>query len=54
LDTYIKHNDPNNAVNDKKFTEPVGVFFMEPQFFDIFHSDWLAGDKNVLKQPTWW
>lgn len=48
----VPGNDPTNAANDKKFTEPIGVFFMEPQFFDIFHLDWMAGDKSVLKQPN--
>jgi putative ABC transport system permease protein len=48
----VPGNDPTNAVNDKKFSEPIGVFFMEPQFFDIFHSDWMAGDKSALKQPN--
>ncbi|RWY50137.1 ABC transporter permease [Mucilaginibacter gilvus] len=48
----VPGNDPNNALNDKKFSEDVGVFFMEPQFFDIFHSDWLAGDKSALDQPN--
>lgn len=41
----------NSSVNDKKFTEDNGVMFMEPQFFDIFKADWLAGDASVLKQP---
>ncbi|MFB9844330.1 ABC transporter permease [Mucilaginibacter ginsenosidivorans] len=36
---------------DKKFTENMGVMFMEPQFFDIFKADWLAGNPSVLAQP---
>ncbi|RFZ84932.1 ABC transporter permease [Mucilaginibacter terrenus] len=44
--------DPGNAANAKKFTEQIGVFFMEPQFFDIFQQQWLQGSKDVLKQPN--
>jgi len=38
--------------SDKKITENVGVVFMEPQFFDIFHADWLAGNASALAQPN--
>jgi len=48
----VPGNDPGNAAGDKKFTEGIGVFFMEPQFFDIFKTDWLAGNQDVLKQPN--
>lgn len=48
----VPGNSPNNSADDKKFTESVGVFFMEPQFFDIFNTNWLAGSKNVLAQPN--
>ncbi|MFA6085234.1 ABC transporter permease [Mucilaginibacter sp.] len=48
----VPGNSSNNAADDKKFTESVGVFFMEPQFFDIFNTNWLAGNKNVLAQPN--
>jgi putative ABC transport system permease protein len=48
----VPGNSPNNAAVDKKFTESVGVFFMEPQFFDIFNTNWLAGNKDVLAQPN--
>jgi putative ABC transport system permease protein len=46
---------PNGSVssaNDKKFTESIGVVFMEPQFYDIFKSDWLAGSASILSQPN--
>ena len=42
----------SDAASDKKFIEPIGVLYMEPQFFDIFHADWLSGDKNALAQPN--
>lgn len=48
----VPGSDPSNASTSKKFTEPVGVFFMEPQFFDIFKTDWITGNKNVLAQPN--
>jgi putative ABC transport system permease protein len=41
-----------SGVGDKKFTENKGVIFLEPQFFDIFHSDWLAGSISSLAQPN--
>lgn len=44
--------DPSNAASAKKFSESIGVFFMEPQFFDIFKTDWLQGSQDVLKQPN--
>jgi putative ABC transport system permease protein len=44
----------NNGSNteDKKFTESIGVFFIEPQFFDIFNSNWLEGDNKALQEPN--
>ncbi|WP_091144946.1 ABC transporter permease [Mucilaginibacter pineti] len=36
---------------DKKFTESLGVLFIEPQFFDIFNSTWLAGNAAALSAP---
>ena len=40
-----------NVLNDKKYIEDIGVTFAEPQFFDIFKWDWLAGQPSILKQP---
>lgn len=34
------------------FNEKLGAFFTEQQFFDIFYSKWLAGDKAVLSEPN--
>lgn len=48
----VPGNDPNDAMSAKKFTEPMGVFFMEPQFFDVFKVKWLEGKQDVLKQPN--
>ncbi|WP_114938006.1 ABC transporter permease [Mucilaginibacter endophyticus] len=36
---------------DKKFTENIGVLFIQPQFFDIFSYKWLAGSPSVLANP---
>jgi len=41
-----------NALNDKKFIENTGVVFIEPQYFDIFKWNWLAGRPDVLKEPN--
>lgn len=40
-----------NDNTDKKFTEPTGVMFMEPEYFQIFDAKWLAGSAAALKQP---
>jgi putative ABC transport system permease protein len=45
-------NAAGGGVADKKFLENTGVLFMEPQFFDIFKSDWLAGNPSVLGEPN--
>jgi predicted permease len=44
-------DESGNGTGDKKFTEELGVVFIEPQFFDIFSSKWLAGSASVLKDP---
>lgn len=36
---------------DKKFTENIGVLFIQPQFFDIFSYKWLVGNPSVLANP---
>ncbi|UOE46404.1 ABC transporter permease [Mucilaginibacter sp. SMC90] len=36
---------------DKKFTEGIGVLFIQPQFFDIFSFKWLAGGPSALANP---
>ncbi|PAW93952.1 ABC transporter permease [Mucilaginibacter sp. MD40] len=48
----ILNNGESVSASDKKFIEPLGVMFTEPQFFDIFTTKWLSGDKNVLAQPN--
>ncbi|MBK0381062.1 ABC transporter permease [Mucilaginibacter segetis] len=48
----VPADNSRTGADDKKFTEDLGVFFIEPQFFDIFHSTWLDGDKSVLAQPN--
>jgi len=42
----------DNEADNKKFTENIGVFFMEPQFFDLFDAKWLAGSAAVLAEPN--
>jgi predicted permease len=39
-------NGPGN-----KFIEQTGIFFIEPQLFNVFHYDWLAGNAAALKDP---
>jgi putative ABC transport system permease protein len=45
--------NPEVAFSSKKFIEPIGVFFMEPQFFQLFDAKWLAGNPDIaLKEPN--
>jgi len=41
-----------NTFTDKKFIETYGMFFCEPQFFQVFDYKWLAGSAAVLKEPN--
>jgi ABC-type antimicrobial peptide transport system permease subunit len=36
----------------KKFKEANGVFYAEPEFFDIFDFKWLSGNASSLGQPN--
>jgi putative ABC transport system permease protein len=36
---------------EKKFIEETGVFFADPQLFNIFKIEWLTGSPQVLDQP---
>jgi predicted permease len=42
----------NNAAPVKKFIEETGVFFADPQFFQVFRYNWLAGAPSVLNEPN--
>lgn len=42
---------PGNATGNQ-FIQETGIFFFEPQLFNIFHYDWLAGGANALKDPN--
>ena len=41
-----------NAAKENKFREKVGVFFAEPQFFNIFDFGWLHGSPDALVEPN--
>ncbi|HUP14158.1 MAG TPA: ABC transporter permease, partial [Niastella sp.] len=40
-----------NETGDK-FIQETGIFFYEPQLFNVFHSDWLAGGPSALNDPN--
>ncbi len=40
----------NDARPLKMFKEPYGVFYAEPQFFEIFDFPWIAGNKTTALQ----
>ncbi|MDB5016180.1 MAG: macB 12 [Mucilaginibacter sp.] len=48
----VPENNSSNAIADKKFTEDVGVAFIETQYFNIFSWKWLAGNASVLANPN--
>lgn len=50
-DTQVTIPDPK-ITSGKKFIENTGVFFCEPQFFDVFSYQWLSGSPSVLKDPN--
>lgn len=53
-DGQISVLDSNNATHPLHlFKEDAGILYTEPQFFDIFDFQWLAGDKSTaLKDPN--
>jgi putative ABC transport system permease protein len=42
----------SSGTDDKKFTEDIGVTFIEPEFFDLFDWQWAVGSKAVLAEPS--
>ncbi|MCO5950398.1 ABC transporter permease [Mucilaginibacter flavidus] len=48
----VPEGNSATGVGDKKFAESIGVVFVEPQYFDIFSADWLAGSKSALKDAN--
>jgi putative ABC transport system permease protein len=49
--TVLSGNE-TNAGAEKKFIEENGFFFCDPQFFKVFHYDWLVGSPAVLSEPN--
>ncbi len=49
--TVIGSNAESNQT-DKKFIEETGFYFCDPQFFQVFHYDWLVGSPSVLEDPN--
>lgn len=45
-------SDDSTAIANKKFIEETGMFFADPQFFQIFQYKWLSGNGNVLEAPN--
>lgn len=49
--TVLGDNATNNS-SQKKFIEESGFFFADPQFFQVFHYNFLIGSPEVLKEPN--
>ena len=45
-------NDAASNSSEKKFIEESGFFFADPQFFKVFHYNFLVGSPSVLKEPN--
>lgn len=41
-----------NSVTTKKFIEDMGMFFADPQFFEIFEYKWISGSEKILNEPN--
>lgn len=48
--TQVTVDDIQNTAG-KKFIEETGVFFCEPEYFDMFSTTWLTGNASVLRDP---
>jgi len=48
----ILGSDASNTSPDKKFIEKTGFFFADPEFFKVFHYNWLSGSPEILKDPN--
>ncbi len=45
-------NDSTSANIKGKYLEETGVFFAEPEFFEVFTFTWLNGSPSVLSEPN--
>ncbi len=45
-------NDSNSTNIKGKYLEETGVFFAEPEFFEVFTYSWLNGSPTVLSEPN--
>ncbi|MGN6214342.1 ABC transporter permease [Parafilimonas sp.] len=51
--TVLSNNKNDVAASDKKFIEQEKTaLFTKPSYFDVFNTTWLAGNKNVLNDPS--
>jgi putative ABC transport system permease protein len=42
----------SNPLPQKKFIEQTGFFFCDPQFFKVFHYNWITGSPADLQEPN--
>ncbi|MEO8413103.1 MAG: ABC transporter permease [Ginsengibacter sp.] len=50
--SQVTVNTSGNSASDKKFIERSGIFYADPQFFNVFNYQWLYGNADVLKEPN--
>jgi putative ABC transport system permease protein len=52
-DQITINDGKSSTATDKKFKESSGVFYMDPEFFDIFSFKWIEGNpQKSLKDPN--
>ncbi len=49
--SQVSLNTSGGSSTDKKFVEKTGIFFCEPNFFNVFSYKWLEGNPAVLAGP---
>ncbi|MBS1610249.1 MAG: ABC transporter permease [Bacteroidetes bacterium] len=50
--TVLGDNPNSDVATSKKFIEDNNIVFAQPEYFDIFDAKWLAGNAQVLSDPT--
>lgn len=44
-------NESEGTGNNEKYIESTGLFFADPEWFEVFPYTWVSGGPEVLKQP---
>ncbi len=50
--SQVTVGEPGSGSTDKKFIEESGIFYTQPQFFNVFNYQWIYGNANALNEPN--